>query len=127
MTAYEIAELRAAIGDRLLNILRFWLTVTMAAFAVAYYTGARLDGFSIAALIAFQGMMSFLMGMLVVTAMRHIDALALDAKDLIGNGGGAAISQVKMIEVPAAGPRTILSMFAITFVVFVAYLTRMSL
>ena len=127
MTAFEIAELRAMIGDRLLNIYRFWLTVTMASFAVAYYAGSQLDGFSMGALVTFHGLMSLLMGSLIATAVRHIAALAQDAETLEKSGGGAAISTVDMIQAPIRTVKATSAIFGITFLAFVAYLLRMIL
>ncbi len=127
MSAFEIAELRAMIGDRLLNIYRFWLTLTMATFAVAYYAGSQLDGFSIGALVAFHGLMSMLMRGLIGTAVRQTAALAQDADTLEKSGSGAAISSVKMIQFPANVLKGSSTILGVTFIALVAYLLRMTL
>ena len=127
MTAFEIAELRAMIGERLHTILKFWLSVTMAVFAATYYVGAQLDGFSLGAIIAFYAMMTFLTISLTSRATDHIGALVRDAEKLIEQGEGAEISSIAMVGLSATMKKSILAIYGVTFITFIAYAAKMSL
>ena len=85
-----------------------------------------MDGFSIAALIAFHGMMSFMVSNLVGMAVQQIDALAKDAESL-EKGGGAAIVRVDLIQVGLPALVAMRAIFGISFILFVAYLLRMTM
>jgi hypothetical protein len=127
MTAFEIAELRAMIGERLHTTLKFWLSATMAVFAAIYYVGGLLDAFSLAAIIAFYAMMTFLTVNLTGRAMDHIAALVRDAETLIEKGGGAEISSVAMVGLGTTMPKVMMAIYGVTFVTFIAYAAKMSL
>jgi len=127
MSAFEIAELRAMIGERLHTILKFWLSVTMAVFAATYYVGAQLDGFSLAAIIGFYAMMTFLTVSLTSKAIDHIAALVCDAETLIEKGEGAEISSIAMVGLSTMMRKSILSIYGVTFITFIAYVAKMAL
>ena len=127
MTAFEIAELRAMIGERLHTTLKFWLSVTMAVFAAIYYVGGLLDGFSLAAIIAFYAMMTFLTVTLTAKAIDHVAALVRDAETLIKKGEGSEISSVAMVGLSTMMQKSIMAIYGVTFITFIAYAVKMSL
>jgi len=54
----------------------------MAAFAATYYVGAQLDGFSLAAIIGFYAMVTFLTVSPTGRSMDHVAALVRDSETL---------------------------------------------
>ena len=61
MTVYEIADLRATLGARLLGVISFWASMTLAVFVAAQALGSHLDLFTAVALIGFYLVISFSM------------------------------------------------------------------
>ena len=127
MTAFEIAELRAMVGERMHSTLKFWLSVTMAVFAAIYYVGGQMDGFSLAAIIAFYAVMTFVTVNLTSRAIAHIGALARDAEALTEAGGGAEISSFAMVSLGDRMPKVMMSIYGVTFITFIAYVVKMSM
>ena len=126
MSAYDIAELRAMIGERLQSIVKFWLSATMAVFAVGYYTASNLDGFSIGAIIAFHGIVTAQSVALSQVAFGQINALVLDAALLESEGKGAEITKTNMIQIAKPARVVTVGTFAVAFLVFAVYMMRMS-
>jgi hypothetical protein len=80
MTIYELVELRTMIGERLVSAIKFWLSVTFAVFATAFYAGAKLDGFSIAVLLVFYGVNCLTISMLIRMLGGQLKALVKDSE-----------------------------------------------
>ncbi len=108
MTAYEIMELRTMFAERLMTLSKFWLTVTFAAFAGAFYAGSGLDAFGAIALTVFHGLGCFM----VVVSMKGVNAqmssLALDAADCASKDTDAPhIVGIDIVVTPPTITRTI--------------------
>lgn len=80
MTIYELVELRTMIGERLISAIKYWLSVTFAVFATAFYAGAKLDGFSIAIMLIFYGVNCLVVSMLTRTLGGQLKALVKDSE-----------------------------------------------
>ncbi len=80
MTIYELVELRTMIGERLVSAIKYWLSVTFAVFATAFYAGAKLDGFSVAILLVFYGVNCLIISMLTRMLGGQLKALVKDSE-----------------------------------------------
>ncbi len=127
MTAYEILELRSIVGMRMLTMTRFWLTVTMAVFAVAYYAGSRLDIFSILVLLIFHGLIVAVGVNVMSLANAHLAALAKDAMRLEEQSDEPVFAlDQKLVRVPKFASHLVISLMSISLVVYAAYLYQMT-
>jgi hypothetical protein len=123
MTPYEIADLRAALGERLLGIVRVWLTGMFAVFAVTYTAGSALDGFSLAALLAFYGsMMGILIGLMNL-AFRQMDALDHDAH-MIENREDMHILSAALVARPRIASKISIGLMGFSFITYCAYVAK---
>ena len=123
MTAYEIADLRAALGERLLGIVRVWLTGMFAVFAVTFSAGDTLDGFSLGALVAFYIMMIGILIALMNLAFKQMDALDHDA-DAIEHRSTMHILAKNLVARPARASRISMTLMASSVVAYCFYVAR---
>ena len=121
MTAYEIADLRAAMGERIMGLVRVWFTVTFAVFAVAYSVGTSLDNLSIAMLILFDAAVVFIVSAMLRFVYTQITSLALDAAQLETQPIPHILSQ-NLVAVPFLASKVLLTAVPISFLVYCLYI-----
>ena len=124
MTAYEIADLRTALGERLLGIVRVWFTGMFASFAVAYSVGGSLDVFSLTMLIAFYGVLVFILIALMRLAFKQMSALEQDAERLEDRSGYSILGH-NMVGPPSVASKVTVALMVISFFVYCAYVYRL--
>lgn len=125
MTKYELLDLRATLGERLTNFVKFWLTITFGAFGAAYYGGTEFDLFSSIALLGFFAITSSLCGLAIEWNLAQLRDLASDVAALNSETSDKPIAALDLrLSRPKFLVRGVQGLIAFTFVGFCFYLFR---